>query len=398
MFRRLAEQIRPNRLATLVNSFAIRLLRVPNGVSRREKGHLQPHSSAEPAESDPLPSVSPVGIFRTDTAGRCLCVNARWAEIAGCTPADALGEGWVQALHPDDRDRIVAEWNRATRENRGHESRFRFQRPDGLVTWLLGQALPERDLHGKITGFTGTITDLTQHIEVETELRASQAALELRNEQLRSLALKLGLAQERERSRIARGLHDEVGQLLARARLALGKLMQNGACGDVAAQAKAVDALVDGAIRETRSLTFELSSPVLRELGLGAAVESLCERLGKESGVRFSVEVKTEPNSLTEELRILLFQAVRELCANVVKHARAPSAEVRLHAERDRIRIVVDDEGEGFDSSDCAHSFTRDGGFGLFAIREMSSQIGGSFEIESAPGNGTSAVLTAPLG
>ena len=100
--------------------------------------------------------------------------------------------------------------------------------------------------------------------------------------------------------------------------------MQNGARGDVAAQAKEVDALVDGAIRETRSLTFELSSPVLHELGLGAAVESLCEQLGKESGVRFSVEVKTEPNSLTEELRILLYQAVRELCANVVKHARAP--------------------------------------------------------------------------
>ena len=365
--------------------------------SRREKGYLQRHSSPEAVESEPLPSVSPVGIFRTDPVGRCLSVNARWCEIAGCVPEEALGEGWAQALHPDDRDRVVEEWNRATHENRSHESRFRFQRPDGAIAWVLGQALPERDIHGKITGFIGTVTDLTQHIEAENGLRASQAKLELRNEQLRRLAIKLGLAQERERSRIARGLHDEVGQLLARARLALGKLMRNGAGGDIAAQARAVDALVHGAIGETRSLTFELSSPVLHELGLGAAVESLCERLSEQSGVQFNVEVKTEANSFTEELRILLYQAVRELCANVVKHARAPRAEVYLHADCDRIWIVVDDDGEGFERSNGKPAFTQDGGFGLFAIREMSSQMGGSFEIESAPGNGTFAVLTVPL-
>ena len=222
------------------------------------------------------------------------------------------------------------------------------------------------------------------------------------NEQLRCLALQLGLAQERERRRIAAGLHDEVGQLLAVARVKIaklvGKLTPTGARREVAAEATEIGALVDRAIRETRALTFELSSPVLNELGLGAAVESLCEQLDKESGVRFSVEVNTELGSLSEELRILLFQAVRELCGNVVKHARAPRAEVRVHVDRARIRIVVADEGEGFDSSKQEHNFDRQGGFGLFAIREMSSQMGGSFEIESAPGKGTSAVLSVPLG
>ena len=213
----------------------------------------------------------------------------------------------------------------------------------------------------------------------------------------RCVAPQLALAQERERRRIAAGLHDEVGQLLAVARMKLGKLMETGARGDVAAQAMEIDALVDGAIRATRSLTFELSSPVLHELGLGAAVESLCERLGKDSGVRFSVQVQVEPESLSEELRIHLYQAVRELCANVVRHARAPHAEVYLHADRDRIWIVVDDAGEGFDSSKRAPAFDHKGGFGLFAIREMSSQMGGSFEIESAPGGGTLAVLSVPL-
>ena len=226
-------------------------------------------------------------------------------------------------------------------------------------------------LDGKITGFTGAVTDLTRYIETENELRASEAKLGLRNQQLRRLALRVGLAQERERRRIAAGLHDEVGQLLAVARVKLGKLlgklMPTGARREVAADAREIGALVDRAIVETRSLTFELSSPVLHELGLGPAVESLCEQLDKESGVRFSVEVETELGLLSEELRILLFQAVRELCANVVKHARAPRAEVRVHADRDRIRIVVADEGEGFESSTCAHNFDQEGGFGLFA-------------------------------
>ena len=342
-----------------------------------------------------------MGIFRTDIAGRCLSVNARWSEIAGRAPAEALGEGWSQALHPDDRDRVLAEWNRATREDRGLELKFRFQRPDGAVAWVLGQAVPERDRHGNTTGFIGVITDLTHHIQVEDELRASEAKLALRNQQLRRLGLRLGLEQERERRRIAAGLHDEVGQLLAVARAKLGtlmeKLMPTGARPEVAVQAREIDALVDRAIAETRSLTFELSSPVLHELGLGAAVESLCEELGEQSGVRFSVEVKHEPNSLTEDLRVLLYRAVRELCANVVKHARAPSAEVRVHTYGDGIRIVVDDEGEGFESSKYAPNFDRNGGFGLFAIREMSSQVGGSFEIESTPGQGTIATLDVPL-
>ena len=81
-------------------------------------------SSFETVELDALPSVSPVGLFRTDPAGLCLCVNARWSEIAGLSATEALGQGWAQALHPDDRERVVAEWNQATRENRGIETRF----------------------------------------------------------------------------------------------------------------------------------------------------------------------------------------------------------------------------------------------------------------------------------
>ena len=255
---------------------------------------------------------------------------------------------------------------------------------------------------GGISGFVGAITDLSRHLEVQKEQieqrKQAEAEIERHSEQLRRLALQLALAQEQERRRIAAGLHDEVGQILAVARAKLGQLIASGAGGDVSGGAGEIRALVDRAIAETRALTFELSSPVLHELGLAAGVESLCERLGQESGVRFRVETDGEPAPLGEDLRIFLYRAVRELCRNIVTHARAPHAEVRLSTEGDRIRIVVADDGEGFDACEHARRLGTTGGFGLFAIREMCTQLGGRFEIESAAGKGARAVLSVPLG
>jgi PAS domain S-box-containing protein len=307
----------------------------------------------------------------------------RWCEITGLEPEEALGEGWARAVHPDDRERITEEWSRATREDGAFETKFRFRRPDGIITPVLGQALPERDTRGRISGFIGATIDLTGQIEAESKLRR--------------LALQLELEQERERKHIAAGLHDEVGQILAVARAKLGQLIETGAGGDVPARAAEIRAFVDRAIEQTRTLTFELSSPILRELGFVAAVENLCEKLGEESGVRFCVTGEREPETLGEDLHILLYRVVRELCTNVVRHARALCAEVRVHVDGDRIWIVVTDDGEGFNASEGAQSFGPTGGFGLFAIREISRQLGGHFKIESAPGKQTRVTLSVPL-
>jgi PAS domain S-box-containing protein len=311
-------------------------------------------------------------------------VNTRWSEITGITPEQARGEGWARVLHPDDRERITEEWSRATRQDCAFEAKFRFRRPDGVITPVLAQALPERDARERISGFIGAIVDLTEQVEAENNLRR--------------LALQLELECQRERTRIAAGLHDEVGQVLAVARAKLTQLIKAGASGDVPTQSAEICALVDRAIEQTRTLTFDLSSPVLRELGLAAAVESFCEQIGKQSGVRFRVVAEPEPEMLGEDVRTYLYRVVRELCTNVVRHARALHAEVRVHADADRIGVIVSDDGEGFDASEGARSFGPTGGFGLFAIREISRQLGGHFEIESAPGKQTRAVLSVPLG
>ncbi|BAU13514.1 multi-sensor signal transduction histidine kinase [Leptolyngbya sp. NIES-3755] len=118
-----------------------------------------------------LTEASPVGIFHTDAIGNCLYVNDRWSEIAGVSISDAIGEGWVSALYASDRQRIFEEWYRSAQENRPFQQNYRFQSPDGKITWVYGQAVAERNPLGEIVGYVGTITDITELKATETQLR-----------------------------------------------------------------------------------------------------------------------------------------------------------------------------------------------------------------------------------
>src|SRR5262249_7587596 len=121
-----------------------------------------------------LAKLAPVGIFYTDPEGRCLYVNERWCEITGLGPSEALGEGWARALHPDDRARIAELWDRSTRGEPPFRAEYRFRRPDGETTWVFGQAMAERDDAGHVTGYVGTVTDITDRERAEEALRRAK--------------------------------------------------------------------------------------------------------------------------------------------------------------------------------------------------------------------------------
>lgn len=118
-----------------------------------------------------LAEVSPVGVFHTDSEGNCLYVNEQWCKIAGMTAEEAQGEGWACGVHPEDRERVFKEWYEAAREVLPFQSEYRFETRDGATTWVLGQARPERDKSGEISGYVGTITDINERKEAEEELR-----------------------------------------------------------------------------------------------------------------------------------------------------------------------------------------------------------------------------------
>jgi len=156
--------------------------------------------------------------------------------------------------------------------------------------------------------------------------------------------------------------------------------------------------MLDTALEETRSLTFELSPPILYELGLGSAIESLAEQVQRRHGLQVRVRNSMGADEPPLELRVLLFQATRELIVNVVKHADARSALVTLQHGRGndsrRLRIEIKDNGQGFLPADLASGRA---GFGLFNLRTRLEQVGGTLHLQSAPGKGTRAIVTAPL-
>jgi signal transduction histidine kinase len=218
-------------------------------------------------------------------------------------------------------------------------------------------------------------------------------------ERIRTLSAQISLTEEEERRRIAAGLHDHIGQNLAVAKLKLGVLQAAGGLpGELLAACEEIRALIDQSIRATRTLTFELSSPVLNTLGLRAALEDLAERTQEQHGILCCFAADRQAMPLARAKEVVLFRVTRELIFNAVKHAQARTISLVLERVRDQIQICLGDDGVGFDAGCFSDSFCRrPEAFGLFSVREQLAFIGGCFEIKSAPGCGTQLVVTAPL-
>ena len=230
-----------------------------------------------------------------------------------------------------------------------------------------------------------------------SERRGAEAKLVDYQERLRSLASQITLAKERERRRIAVLLHDQIGQKLAVTYIKLGQVSGLSPQALEAAVGE-IRQVVKHAIQDAKSLTFQISSPILYELGLEAAVEWLTEELQSQHGTVAYFDDDLQPKPLEEDLRVLLYQAVSELLLNVVKHARARHVQVSIWREGETLRLGVYDDGVGFDTAAIRKRWgRREGGFGLFSIRERLRSYGGGLEVESRPGFGTQVVMTVPL-
>lgn len=230
----------------------------------------------------------------------------------------------------------------------------------------------------------------TKELEQEIEERKQAES------RLRHMASELSLAEERERRRIATDLHDRIGQTLSICKLKLESLQEIKTPNQHSELIDEVRELVDQTIKDTRLLTFELSPPALYMLGLEAALEGLASQIQDQHGILCSLENYGNSANLDDDVRAVLFQAVRELLFNVVKHAQANNVKVSIWKYDDVVRIGVEDDGIGFDTSRLTPQTYKTDGFGLFIIGERLNCIGGHLEIDSEPGGGTLVTLTAP--
>jgi len=253
----------------------------------------------------------------------------------------------------------------------------------------------ERDL---IRSLTEMLRASFQHRQDDEEILAANERLEKqvaeRTASLRRMASELCLAEERERRQIAEHLHDHLGQGLALIRMRLQNLRGDAVLGGHGDALSDLISLSEQAIRYTRDLTFEVSPPVLYELGLGAALDWLGEQTARKHGLKVKVRDRLRA-SLPETITVMYWKSARELLHNVIMHADAKKVQVELKEQEGHVILGVEDDGRGFDLA-VARQQAGDR-FGLFSIEMRLRQLGGDVTVRTAPGRGTLVSLETPL-
>jgi PAS domain S-box-containing protein len=329
-----------------------------------------------------------IGIALVDRDGRIIESNPALQALLGCGAEELRCQMFTSFAQPEDEERCHSLFQELVAGQRpAIQMEKQYLRRDGQAAWGHLTVSPFRGREGEQQFAIGMLEDITLRKQAEADIRNYQ-------QQLRSMASELSLTEERERRRLATELHDHVGQILALAQIKLGAVRESAGTA-LAAPMDEIRRLIEQTIQYTRSLTFELSPPILYDLGFEAAVEWLAEMMQEQHGVRIQVQTDKAPKAMDDEIKVLLFQAVRELLVNVIKHAQASQVRVAMNREGRNLHIKVEDNGVGLPFSLDAPLAGR--GFGLFSIRERLKYLGGHLEAESEPGQGTRVTLKVPL-
>ena len=350
---------------------------------------------------------------RVDMEGHILQCNQAYCamlgysseEISHLTYLDVTPEAW-HAMEAE----IVAKQVLARGFSDIYEKEYRHK--NGMVFPVELRTILTRDATGQPTDMWAIIRDISGRKRTEAALLKSRDQLELHvqkrtaalrktNERLRALAAKLTAAEEVERLRVARLVHDSFIQTLSLANIRLGSIAQQlagASLKDERAKVGEIRTLLKGAIQQSRLLVSDLAPPMLYELGLLPALQDLAARLGAEHDIPIRVKADRNFTLADKSLRGLLFQSTRELIINALKHAQASEINISLTKRERGLQISVADCGRGAEASQFAWSKSQaTGGFGLFHIRQLVEGLGGRMQIDSVPGDGTCVRISIPL-
>jgi len=360
------------------------------------------------------------GVFDWNLETGAVVYSARWKEMLGYSDEEIEPHvsAWERLLHPDDRARARELDQSMTEGLRTYEGEFRLRHKDGHYVHVLSRGLPvRREPDGPVVRIVGTHFDLTErkraeellrraHDELEGRVRERTAELALANDALRDeirqrehaerarteLHARLTFAQEDERRRIAREMHDQFGEQLTALELGIGMLKTS--CGDrpdLRAQVEALEKVSQQLDRDIEHLVWELRPTALDDLGLRAALTNYVQNWSTR--VDIQAELHTFgllDDRLPSEAETTLYRIAQEALTNVAKHSRAGNVEVILERRPDHVLLIVEDDGVGFDYGES--SVTKRG-FGLQGMRERAALGGASLEIESAAGKGTTILV-----
>jgi PAS domain S-box-containing protein len=331
------------------------------------------------------------GILVTDTTGIITLANEAVERITGYAQEELLGHNTHDFMQvADGRLRSDFSETASTQMDSVYYFESRWKTKDGKKLDLGMSIGTLKDMEGTTTGMVACIRDITERKAWERKL------IDYQN-QLRCLASQLTLTEEQERKRIALEIHDHISQSLALAKIKLGTMAAAKTAQERAREIRVIRELLEQSIRNTRSLIFNLSPPFLYEFGLEKALEWLLDDVEKEYGIRTRLVCTGAGGGLDDDVRILLYQSVRELLINVVKHAHAKTATVFLDRNGQMVHVSVEDDGRGFVISPEGFRVSSRGGYGIFSIRERFEYLGGGLTVESQLNRGTRINMELPL-
>lgn len=333
----------------------------------------------------------PDAVSRTDLSGNITFISNQNLKLLGYKNTEELiGKSAFIFISPDDHKRARANLKNNLSGKLSTNVEYKILRKDG--TTFIGEVSSSiiRDSDGEPESILAVVRDVTRRKLAEDKMINYQ-------KQLKLLASNLSAAEERERRKIAQEIHNRIGQSLAVSKIKISELQEQVKESKISKSLENIRGLIEQMISETRSLTFELSPPVLYELGLEPALEWLVEQFHEQHNFQIKMNTCEEIKPINDEIRFVLFDAVRELLMNIVKHSSAKSILISTKRRNNTANITVEDDGNGFDVSKLDFKVSSQDGFGYFHIRERMEYLGGRLSVKSVPGEGTCVTLSVPL-
>lgn len=339
-------------------------------------------------------AITHVGSWEWDIVNNVVTWSKELCRIYGLSPSEfeASYEGFLQQVYFEDREFVKRVIDRSYEDRSPFEYVHRVVRPDGTVRTLHARGQPILDEEGNMIKIVGTGQDITEQQTIQERLRESLEQLKAVDAQRRLLLARLSDAHEEERVRIARELHDGLGQTLASISL-FAKELEDDNPGAHAGRLADLRKIAEDAIVGIRAMVRNLRPVELDQLGLVTAVGRLAEDVGSQFGMAVSLRVWGEEARLGEPTEIAAYRMIQEATTNVVKHAEASSIVIEIGFEDEQLLVSIDDDGVGFERSQVSANAEH---LGLINLDERASAVGGEVTVESRPGSGTSVRLRIP--
>ncbi len=359
------------------------------------------HLAQKNQELDAIVQTAPDIIFSRQPEGEREYISSRFYEYTGAKAGSAIGYRWLDYVHEEDKDSSLAQWIHCVESGEPYEAEYRLRSADGEYRWFRARAVPLRDPEGKIVKWYGTCSDIHDSKLLEQSIRNSAMELERlvnsRTAELRRLSGRLMTMQDEERRRIAREIHDGLGQELAAAKMILDGILAKDKSPELRQPSIEASQLVDRAIQQVRTISHLLHPPLLDEVGLISALRWFLEGLSQRSGIE--VQLQVEPKDLgrlKSELETAIFRIVQEALTNMFRHSGARHGHVGVIAQNGNITVTVTDDGKGIDE-EVIQQRPESVGVGIGGMRQRVTELGGSLRLEN--GNpGTIVEVVIPVG